>query len=258
MEKIKNYIFENLEKKGALLAALIDPLDYPSIEKAIFSATKAAEGGADYILIGGSIGVGGELLDTVCKEIKSIVSIPVVLFPGNISTISKYADALYFMSLLNSSNPYWISGAQMLAAFSVQKAKLEPLSVAYLVVEPGGTVGWVGDAKLIPRNKPYIAASFAKAAEFLGMDFVLTDCGSNSNLGPIPTDFIRVVANSISIPYIVAGGIRTPLEAKEIIKAGASIIQVGTILEKEKDPKKIIESFCKAMRQEAKPKNFKI
>ena len=77
---------------------------------------------------------------------------PIILFPGNISGVSKYADAIFFMSLLNSSNPYWITGAQALGAPIIKKMGIETISMGYLVVEPGGTVGWVGDAKIIPTN----------------------------------------------------------------------------------------------------------
>jgi len=59
--------------------------------------------------------------------------------PGNIATITRYADAIYFMSLLNARNPYWIIQAQMLAAPIIKHLKLETLPVGYIVVAPGGT-----------------------------------------------------------------------------------------------------------------------
>ena len=69
------------------------------------------------------------------------------------------------MSYLNSNNPYWIIGAQALASPAVNKTGIEKIPMGYVVAEPGGTVGWVGDAKLIPRNKPKIPAIYAMAAE---------------------------------------------------------------------------------------------
>jgi len=252
--KVERYIHEELATKKGLLFALIDPLDYKSPEDAIKTAKNADEGGADIILIGGSTGVQGEPLDSVAKAIKQNVSNPVVLFPGNIGTLTRYADAVYFMSMLNSRNTYWISEAQMLAAPMVKHYGVEPLPVAYVVVEPGGTVGWVGDAKRIPRNKPKIAAAFGMAAECMGFRFFITDAGSNPESGHIPLDMVKAVRSSISIPYIAAGGIRTPGQAKDVIKAGADIIQVGTAFEKQGSVSKI-KDMVRAVREGAKARN---
>jgi phosphoglycerol geranylgeranyltransferase len=249
--KTEKYILDELGSKKGLLFALIDPLDYPTPESAVRTARNADEGGADVILIGGSTGVQGEPLDMVAKAIKESVSKPVVLFPGNIGTLTKYADAVYFMSMLNSRDPYWISGAQMLAAPMVRHYKVEPLPVGYVVVEPGGTVGWVGDAKRIPRDKPKLAAAFGMAAEYMGFRFFITDAGSNPAQGHIPLDMVKAVKSSITIPYIAAGGIRTPDEAKAVIKAGADIIQVGTAFEKDGSAEKI-KAMVKAVRDGAK------
>ncbi len=249
--KVERYIHEELATKKGLLFALIDPLDYQSLEDAVKTAKNADEGGADIILIGGSTGVQGEVLDGVAKAVKQAVSSPVVLFPGNIGTLTKYADAVYFMSMLNSRNTYWISEAQVLAAPMVRHFGIEPLPVAYVVVDPGGTVGWVGDAKRIPRNKPKIAAAFAMAAECMGFRFFITDAGSNPEDGPIPLDMVAAVKSSLTIPYIAAGGIRTPDQAKAVMKAGADIIQVGTAFEKENSVAKIKE-MVKAVREGAR------
>lgn len=250
--KVERYIHEELAVHKGLLFALIDPLDYDSPEEAIKTARNADDGGADIILIGGSTGVQGEVLDSVAKEIKQTVSKPVVLFPGNIGTLTKYADAVYFMSMLNSRNTYWISEAQVLAAPMVKHFGIEPLPVAYVVVEPGGTVGWVGDAKRIPREKPKIAVAFAMAAEYMGFRFFITDAGSNPETGHVPLEMVRAVRSSISIPYIAAGGIRTSQEAKNVIRAGADIIQVGTAFEKGGGSVEKIKEMVKAVREGAK------
>ncbi len=249
--KVERYIHEGLAAKKGLLFALIDPLDYKSLDEAVKTAKNADEGGADIILIGGSTGVQGEVLDGVAKAIKQSVSSPVVLFPGNIGTLTKHADAVYFMSMLNSRNTYWISEAQVLAAPMVRHYKIEPLPVAYVVVDPGGTVGWVGDAKRIPRNKPKIAAAFAMAAECMGFRFFITDAGSNPEDGHIPLEMVSAVKSSITIPYIAAGGIRSPEQAKAVVKAGADIVQVGTAFEKENSVAKIKE-MVKAVRDGAR------
>jgi phosphoglycerol geranylgeranyltransferase len=249
--KTEKYIIDELASKKGLLFALIDPLDYATPDQAVKTAKNADEADADIILIGGSTGVQGEPLDMVAKAIKENVSKPVVLFPGNIGTLTRYADAVYFMSMLNSRDPYWISGAQMLAAPMIRHYKVEPLPVGYVVVDPGGTVGWVGDAKRIPRDKPKLAAAFGMAAEYMGFRFFITDAGSNPKEGHIPLDMVKAVKSSITIPYIAAGGIRTPDEAKAVIKAGADIIQVGTAFEKDGSAEKI-KQMVKAVREGAK------
>ena len=249
--KVEKYILEKLEKNKALLFTLIDPDDH-SLDNAVLTAKNANEAGADLVLIGGSTLSSQEHLDQVAKRIKEAINIPLVLFPGNISWLTRYADATYYMSLLNSRNPYWISGAQTKAAPFLGKLGIEPISVAYLVVEPGGTVGKVAEVDLIKRNDPQKAAAAALAAQYMGFHFVITDTGSNPKEGHVPLEMIKAVSSSIDIPYIVAGGIRTPEQAKNVIKAGADAIQIGTAFEKGKGSIQKIKEMVKAVRDGAK------
>ena len=246
--KVEFYIGEKIKKEGAILSVLIDPGDYSSPKKAVETALSAVLAGADLITVGGSVGAQGQLLDEVLKGIKEKSSLPIVLFPGNIATISPFADAIFFMSLLNSRNPYWISGVQTLSAPLIKQLKIEPLPMGYILVEPGGTAGWVGDANLVPRNKPKIAAALALAGQFLGKRIIFTDAGSAA-FAPVPTEMVATVRKMIDIPYLVGGGIRTPLQAGKIVEAGADWIQVGTAVEKTKDIKKLISQFVKVIKQ---------
>ena len=250
-KKVARYIQEKREAEGALFFSLIDPLDHPDTETAIKRAAETAEAGADIVLVGGSVGAQGDLLDDVVKGIKSEVNVPVVIFPGNISTISKHADALYFMSLLNSRQPYWITLAQTLAAPTVKLLGIEPLPVGYIVIEPGGTVGWVGDANKIPRNKPEIAAAMALGGEYMGSRYIITDVGSAAP-EPVPIPMVKAVRHATDNFYIVAGGIKTEKQVKEIIEAGADAIHVGTAVEKAADVKKEIGKLVKACKQTGK------
>ncbi|MGC8479076.1 MAG: geranylgeranylglyceryl/heptaprenylglyceryl phosphate synthase [Candidatus Micrarchaeia archaeon] len=251
--KTEKYINEQLERKGALLFMVVDPVDYKDEKDAIKFAKDSAEGGADVILVGGSVGAQGELLDDVTKGIKDVVNVPVILFPGNIATITKYADALYFMSLLNARNPYWITQAQMLSAPLIKKMNIEPLPVGYIVVQPGGTVGWVGDANLVPREKPMIAAALAMAGQYLGNRIIITDVGSNpqsQGQSSVPLDMIKAVSSSITVPYGIAGGIRDEDTIRSSIKAGAQILQIGTAIEKSKDAIEKSRFFSKIIKEE--------
>jgi phosphoglycerol geranylgeranyltransferase len=250
--KVEKYMLEKLQSEGAMLFALIDPLDHKDVESAARHAKEACEAGSDVLLIGGSIGVQGAMLDQLAKRVKENVNVPVVLFPGNISTLTPYADAVYYMSLRNSRNPYWIAQAQTLAAHTVKKVGIEPLPVGYIVVEPGGTVGWVGDVNIVPRDKPQIAAALALGAQYAGCRFILTDTGSAPVDGPVPTEIVSAVRASIDVPYIVAGGIRKPEQARAIVKAGADAIHVGTAIEQASDVKKMMGALVKAVKEEGK------
>jgi phosphoglycerol geranylgeranyltransferase len=254
--KTERYIKDRINKEGAMLFTLIDPCDHPSPEKAAKAAAESVDAGADLVLVGGSIGAQGALLDDTIVQTKEQISVPLVIFPGNISTVSGHADAIYFMSLLNSRNTYWVSMAQALAAPVIKKIGLEPLPVGYIVVEPGGTVGWVGDANVVPRHKPNIAVSLALGGEFSGCRFIITDVGSASQPGPVPYEMVRQVRGVLDpeIPYICAGGIRTAEQAGKIIKNGADAIHIGTALEKTKNVKTTIGGIAKAVKKAGKDK----
>jgi phosphoglycerol geranylgeranyltransferase len=257
--KVEKYVYEVLSTKGAMLFTLIDPIDYKSEEEAIQTATVASENGADAILVGGSVGVQGEELDSILKKIKEQIDVPLILFPGNIGTVSRFADAMYFMILLNSRNPYWISMAQALAAPVVKRLGVEPIPVGYILVFPGGSAGWVGDANLLPRERPKLAAALALGGEFLGNRFILLDTGSGPKdfgYGHIPNQVIKAVKQSISVPLIVGGGITTREELKEVLENGADIVQIGTAIQGQKENllKKKINEFAEVIKEVGKKK----
>ena len=231
--KVMRYIENKLSEDGALHFTLIDPDPLKSKpEDAAKVAKIAEECGTAAIMVGGSTAFG--IIDDVVKQIKESVELPVILFPGNVNGISKFADAIFFMSVLNSSKTYWLIEAQMLAAFHVKYAGIEPISLGYIIVEPGGTAGYVSAARLIPRKKPKIAAAFALAAEYIGYKMIYLEAGSGAE-EPVPPTLVKTVKSVISRPLIVGGGIREISQASNIVKSGADIIVQGTFIEKEKE-----------------------
>jgi phosphoglycerol geranylgeranyltransferase len=248
--KVERYIHNKLEDEGAILLALIDP-DKQPFEKGAQVAKAAYEGGADVILVGGSIGAQGMILDKTTKLIRENVDIPIVLFPGSVGTATHYADAIYFMYLLNSRDVYWLSTAQIQGAPIVKRLGLEPIPTAYIVIEPGRAVGWISNANLVPRNRPDLAAATALAGEYIGARLVVTDCGSGSPT-PASVEMISAIKSQLSVPYFYAGGCRTPEQAKSIIKAGADGIHIGTAFEIEDGTDKIrekVSSLSKAIKE---------
>ena len=219
------------ENDGAIHLSLIDP-EKLTPESASRIARESESGQSAAIMIGGSTLASTTHLDDTIRAVKSAVDIPVILFPNNITGISKYADALWFMSLLNSLDPYFITGAQALGAPLVKKFSLEAIPLGYIVVGQGATVGIIGRASPIPYNKPELAAAHALAAKYLGMRFVYLEAGSGAKK-PVPNEMIKMVKDVIGPPLIVGGGIKAGEQAREKVMAGADIIVTGNILEEE-------------------------
>ncbi len=243
--KVEKYMRKRIKEDGAILLALIDP-DKQPFEKGAKMAEIAYECGADVILVGGSIGAQGIILDKTTKLIRDKVDIPILLFPGNIGTITPYADAIEFMFLMNSSDVYWLSTAQIQSAPIIKKMGLEVIPTAYIILEPGQAAGWVSQANLIPHNRPDLAAATALAGEYVGVHMIVMDSGSGAP-EPVAPEFIATVKKYISIPLIYGGGCRTPEQVRELVKAGADGIQIGTAFELvEKDEEKAREKI-KAM-----------
>ena len=121
--------------------------------------------------------------------------------------------------------------------------------MGYMVVEPGGTVGWVGDAKLVPRNKPKIPAVYAMASEFLGMRFFYIEAGSGADK-PIPPEMVAYTKKATDdMIVIVGGGIRDGKVAYTAAKAGGDIIVTGTVVEETSDVKAKIEELTGAIKK---------
>jgi len=225
---VYEYLVER-RSKGRLHMTLLDP-EKQTPEEAGKLAAEAAQAGTDAIMVGGSTGVTQDKVDATVLAIKEAAKLPVILFPANAGNLSPHADALYFMSLLNSRDPRLIVGEQRLAAPIVRAWGLETIPMAYLVVEPGMRAGEVGDADLIGRKNPVVAVQYALAAQMLGMKLVYLEAGSGAP-EPVPDRIVRAVKEAVDILVVVGGGIRTAEDAGKIARAGADIVVTGTVVE---------------------------
>ncbi len=242
--KTEKRLMDAVATNGTIHLSLIDPQNLTS-EAAGELAIKLHDLGSSGIIVGGSTVVSQRELDQVVKEIKKKTNLPTILFPNGITGISEYADAIFFSTLMNSFNPYYIMGVQALGAPLVKRYRLEPIPMGYIIVgSDSGAAGFVGQALPIPRDKPELASMYAMAAEFLGMRFVYLEAGSGSDRS-VPTDMIRQVRKSTGVKLIVGGGIRTPEQVQEIAGAGADLIVTGTVIEQSsiEDTGKLIASL---------------
>jgi phosphoglycerol geranylgeranyltransferase len=228
---VESILQKGIEKQGCIHLALFDP---EKSGKNLRSACTALEKmGTTAVMVGGSTIASAQELDKTIQVIKDSCSLPVILFPNGLSGISRFADAIFFMSLLNSSQTHYITGAQALGAPVVKRFKLETIPLGYILVGDSPTaVSSVSRAELIPYSKPDIAASYALAAQYLGMRFVYLEAGSGAGR-PVDIAMVQRVSSELEIPLIVGGGIRSPEQAQELASAGASAIVTGTVLEQE-------------------------
>ncbi|KON31601.1 geranylgeranylglyceryl phosphate synthase [miscellaneous Crenarchaeota group-15 archaeon DG-45] len=229
VERVERYLNEKIEKDGALHMTLLDPEKIGSDDGAAI-AREAESAGTAAVMVGGSTLASNSDLDDVVMRIKASVKVPVILFPNNITGVSRHADAIWFMSLLNSSNTYYLIDVQALTARLVRCYGLEVLPMGYIIVGEGGAAGFIGQARPIPYDHPELALGYSLAAEALGMRFVYLEAGSGA-MSPVPTEMIKLVGSHLSVPLIVGGGIRDGAAARKSVEAGAEIIVTGTLVE---------------------------
>ena len=141
----------------------------------------ASESKVDYFFVGGSLVV-SDYLDACVKKIKSNVDIPVILFPGSPSQITKHADALLYLSLISGRNPELLIGQHVVSAPAVKASGLEIMSTGYMVIDGGAptTVSYISNANPLPSDKSEIAICTAMAGEMLGMKLIYMDAGSGA------------------------------------------------------------------------------
>jgi phosphoglycerol geranylgeranyltransferase len=234
-----------LAKKKKLHFALLDPdKQKPSVAGEIAQTVTSA--GSSAIMVGGSTLLSQKQVDDTVQAIKNNSDLPVILFPSGAKFLSRYADAVFFMSLLNSKNLDYVIREHVKGAVFVKRSGLEPISMGYVIVEPGMTAGRIGEAELIRRNDPQTAVGYALAAQYLGMKCFYIEAGSGAPT-PVPNEMIQMVKDNISIPLLVGGGIRDPQTAKEKASAGADIIITGTAIEKDKHFKKTLTDIITAL-----------
>jgi putative glycerol-1-phosphate prenyltransferase len=235
-------ILDSLKERKQLgkksFAVLIDPdkVNDHRMEQLINLAVSAK---VDYFLVGGSLVI-SNYLDECLQWIRRSCAIPTVLFPGSPSQISKYADALLYLSLISGRNPELLIGQHVVSAPIVKKSGLEIMPTGYMVVDGGAptTVSYISNASPLPADKNEIAMCTAMAGEMLGMQLIYMDAGSGAKR-PITESMISQVSQSINVPLIIGGGITHPEKAYLNCKAGADVIVVGNAIEK--DPELIRE-----------------
>lgn len=230
---MKNLYAQILEAKAAnqkLLAILIDPDkvqlgDIPVLSKTINNSP------ATHIFVGGSTFIGNNL-DEIIIAFREHIHLPIVLFPGHPSQISKFADGILFLTLLSGRNPDFLIGHQVDAVPLLAKTNLEVLSTGYLLIESGTTtaVERTSQTKPLDRNNTNYVIQTAIAGEMLGNKLIYLEAGSGAK-HPVPLEMITLASKKLTIPVIVGGGIRSKDQIQQAFSAGADMVVIGTAFE---------------------------
>ena len=212
------------------IAILLDP-DKIEINKLSIICDKINKTPATLVFIGGS-SFEGKHLDQLIAKIKTQIKLPIVLFPGNPSQISAEADAILFLMLLSGRNPDYLIEHQVNAVPILEKTNLEIISTGYILIESGHqtAVERVSKTKPLSRTNLEYVAQTAKAGEYIGNKLIYLEAGSGAQ-NPVPLEMIKKVSNTISIPLLVGGGIRSKKQIEEAFKNGADIVVIGTAFE---------------------------
>lgn len=229
--RVEQYLIDSIRKRGAIHLTLLDP-EKVTRSSAGSLAKAIDKSGSSGIMVGGSTAVSVYHTDEIIYAMKRRTKLPVIIFPNDLVGVSREADAIFFMSLMNSLNPYYITHAQALGAPLVKRYGLEPIPMGYVIVgDRGSAAAFVGQVNPIPFDKPSLAVMYGMAAQFMGKRFFYLEAGSGAER-PISQEMVATVAKYTEIPLVVGGGIRSPKVARQIVRAGARVIVTGTLVEK--------------------------
>jgi len=221
-----------LHKGDKKVALLIDPDWAINNDWFLDVMSLVNNSGIDLILVGGSLVFNLENLDHTLLTIKKLTSLPVYLFPGHPTQISKHADGILLLSLISGRNPELLIGQHVVSAPMIKSYNLIVAPTGYMIIGNGSTsVHYMSQTHPIPANKYDIAVATALAGEMLGLKFIYMDGGSGAER-EISHKLISAVSDQLSIPLIVGGGIDHPDKVKEAFNFGAELVVIGTAIEK--------------------------
>lgn len=234
MHEIYNTIITAKAENKKLLAVLLDP-DKLSVHTIKQLAKKITNSPATHVFVGGSI-VENNQTETIIVALKKYCPLPIIIFPGNVNQVTDSADAILLLSLLSGNNPEYLIGQHVKAAPLLHKSSLEIIPTGYILID-GGTetaVQRVSNTTPIANDNVSLAVNTALAGVYTGKKLIYLEAGSGAK-NTVPTNLISSVANTINIPLIVGGGIRSGKQLNQAYDAGATLVVIGTAFENDSD-----------------------
>ena len=227
---------EILYKNNFGFLALIDPdTKNDNILIKLINSINDSEFSA--ILVGGS-SIEDDKYEDRLEIIKTNSKKPIILFPGSSKQVSKYADAILFISLLSGRNPKYLIDEQVKSVQLIKEYNLEVIPTGYLLLESSKktSVEKISETNpLDPFNYENIL-NHCLAAQYFGMKFIYLENGSGAN-NVINSQLINYLSDNLEIPIIVGGGITKKSQIDSIKSSGAAFVVISTILEENPDSK---------------------
>lgn len=234
MQQIYQDILKAKANHNKLLAILLDPdkLNSSDIKKL---CTKIDASPVTHIFVGGSIVANGET-ELIVIELKKHITLPILLFPGDVNQVTNTADGILLLSLLSGRNPEYLIEQHVKAAPLLQKSKLEIIPTGYILIEGGveTAVQKVSNTFPIPQKNINLAVHTALAGQYSGKQLIYLEAGSGATES-VEIETVKAVANAINIPLIVGGGIRSKNKIEAAYQAGADLVVIGTAFENDSD-----------------------
>ena len=222
-------LIESLSEGKKGFAILVDPDHFK--ESNVKSFLNNIPGDTTHIFVGGSTITNGET-ETTVKVIKQYSSLPILLFPGDVTQITSEADGILFLSLLSGRNPEYLIGQHVESVSKIRKTDLEVISMGYILID-GGTVSAVqrvSGTRPISQNDVQSIVDTAIAGEYQGAKLIYLEAGSGAKY-PVNCEIISAVKKEISVPLIVGGGIKNTEQKQQAYQAGADVVVMGTAYE---------------------------
>lgn len=217
---VYDMISERARRGEKMLVRLIDP------DK--FNASTLCPG-FDFYFVGGSTAAD---CSAVVRAIHAVCDTPVILFPGSPAQFTPEADALLFLTLMNSRDPRFLIDPHIQCADNIVASGMESIPMGYILVDGGrvSTTQQLTGAQPVPQHDADAVVRLAHAAQLLGKRIVYLEAGSGAKT-PVCQNIIRAVRKAIDLPLVVGGGICTPQQMTDAFGAGADVVVIGNHFE---------------------------
>ena len=219
-----------LYKNNFGFLALIDPdAKNDDILIKLINSINASDFSA--ILVGGS-SIEDDKYDERLEIIKTNSKKPIIIFPGSSKQVSKYADAILFISLLSGRNPKYLIDEQVKSAQLIKKYNLEVIPTGYLLLGSSkkASVEKVSETNPLNPLDYRNVLNHCLAAQYFGMKFIYLENGSGAD-DMVDSKLINYLSSNLDISIIVGGGIKSSSQIDKIKSSGANFVVISTIIE---------------------------